>query len=207
MVSVPQIATKTISRGKRTKTYNVIHVLQGMPAGATEPHFRLPTMNELIFKPRVAPRNGADALITTGVGLLQVLVLIGIPGAIALALWRDLRIALVCMFAINTLFLLMSVTKVVITDEGMRFSRLLGGPRLLAWDVIDVVEEASRKELIVRGWLWPIFPPREFTTSLSSLGHYRIAFRGNVVYFPPKDEAGFMAAVKMHLDKRRAAVA
>lgn len=164
-------------------------------------------MNELIFKPRVAPRNGTDVLITTGVGLLQVLVLIGIPGMIVLAVTRDLRIAMLSILAINTLFLFMSVTKVIVSDEGIRLSRVLGGPRLIAWESVKRVEEAPRRELIVRGWLWPIFPPREFTTSLSSLGHYRIEFGDKSVYFPPKDAAGFVAAVQQQLDKRSAAVA
>ncbi|UUZ54303.1 PH domain-containing protein [Massilia sp. H-1] len=164
-------------------------------------------MNELIFKPRVAPRNGTDVLITTGVGLLQVLVLIGIPGMIVLAVTRDLRIAMLSILAINTLFLFMSVTKVIVSDEGIRLSRVLGGPRLIAWESVKRVEEAPRRELIVRGWLWPIFPPREFTTSLSSLGHYRIEFGDKSVYFPPKDAAKFVAAVQQQLDKRSAAVA
>jgi hypothetical protein len=164
-------------------------------------------MNELIFKPRVAPRDGIDALITTGVGVVQVLALIDIPGMIVLALTRDVRITMLSVVAINILFVLMSVTKIIVSDEGIRLSRVLGGPRLIAWETVKRIEEAPRKELIVRGWLWPIFPPREFTTSLSSLGHYRIEFGERFVYFPPKDEAGFVAAVQGQLDKRKAAVA
>ena len=159
-------------------------------------------MTALTFKPRVAPRNAADALITTGVGVLQVLILLGVPGLIVFALTRSAPMALLCVLAINLFFLLMSVSRIVLNDEGIRLVRIFGGPRFIAWDAIERVVEAPRKELIVRGWLWPMFPPREFTTSLSSLGHYRIEFGQRSVYFPPKDEAGFVAAVNARLAQR-----
>ena len=163
-------------------------------------------MQTLTFKPRVAPRNAADALITISVGLLQVLIMLGVPGMIALAVTRSVSGALLCVLALNVVFVLMAVTRLELTDAGIRLVRILGGPRFIAWDAIERVEEAPRSELIVRGWLWPMFPPREFSASLTSLGHYRIAYGGRCVYFGPKDEAGFMAAVKARLAQRAAAV-
>ncbi|HEY0064136.1 MAG TPA: hypothetical protein VGC21_18615 [Telluria sp.] len=152
-------------------------------------------MTEQIFKPRIAPRNLPDLLITASVGLLQVLILIGLPGALAYVLSRNPVVTLVCMTAANVLFALFSVSKVVLVAEGIRFSRALGSPKLIAWDAITGVAEAPRKELIVRGWLWPIFPARELTTTLTSLGHYRIDYGQRSVYFPPRDGAAFVAAI------------
>lgn len=159
-------------------------------------------MQALTFKPRVAPRDASDALITTGCGILQAAILLGIPGLIVLALTHRPLVALLCVLFLNVFFVLMAVSRIDITDEGIRFVRMLGGPRFIAWNAVKQVEVAPRKELIVRGWLWPMFPPREFTTSLTSLGHYRIAFGDRVVYFAPKDEAGFVAAVRQQLDRR-----
>ncbi|SHG73214.1 hypothetical protein [Massilia sp. CF038] len=155
-------------------------------------------MTDQVFKPRVAPRNLADLLVTAGVGLVQVLVLIGLPGALAYAVSGNPFIALLCMTGANVVFALFSVSKVVCRADGLHFSRVLGTPKRIAWDAIVGVAEAPRRELLVRGWLWPIFPPRELTTSLTSIGHVRIDYGSRSVYFPPCDSAAFLAAIAAH---------
>jgi len=152
-------------------------------------------MTELIIKPRIAPRDAADALITAGVGLLQVFLLIGLPGIAAYAFSGKPALALLTMLIVNSGFVLLSVNKLALSADGIRFVRVLGGPKFLPWSQIGAVELVSRKDLIVHGWLWPLIPPRELTTSLTSVGHCRIVFGNKAVYFPPEDAAAFLAAV------------
>lgn len=96
-------------------------------------------------------------------------------------------------------FYLFRVTHLTLNGEGIRFHRILGSPRFLAWHKIRSVAPASRREVVFRGWLWPLFPAREMSSSLTSLGHFRIQWDNGFCYFPPADSQAFQAFVSHHL--------
>lgn len=153
------------------------------------------------FAPRVAPRDLQDTLIAVVIGTFQTAVLFGLPGLAAYLAFGNVEIALAVAIALYLLFVSCCVSELTLSGEGIRLHRLLGGPRLLAWKDIRSVHAATREELLMQGWLWPIVLPREMTPTMTSLGHYRIQFGERWIYFPPKDAAGFEAAVARHLGK------
>lgn len=148
------------------------------------------------FAPRFAPRNLADAVISVAIGLLQIAVLFVLPGVLVYAATGGGSLGLMTGLVLYWVFVLFSVSKVEVGSAGIRFKRLLGGPRFLPWSTITGVAEAPRRELIVHGWLWPLLPPREMSPSCTSLGHYRIGYGERFVYFAPSDAAAFLAAVE-----------
>jgi hypothetical protein len=147
------------------------------------------------FDPRVAPRDAGDAAISLAIGTCQILILFGLPGALVHALIGSTTLTVATVLLLYLAFALYSVTKVELNLEGIRFVRVLGHPRFLPWSEISDVVEASRSELILHGWLWPLVLPREMSPSCTSLGHFRIQFGKRFVYFPPKDPQLFLAAV------------
>jgi hypothetical protein len=81
-------------------------------------------------------------------------------------------------------------------DEGaLELVRVLGSPHRIPWTELESVEEVSRMELVWCGWLWPPFPVREMTPSLTSIGHFRIRWQGRDTYFPPQDAPQFLKVI------------
>lgn len=78
---------------------------------------------------------------------------------------------------------------------GLRLGRH-AGLRVVRWEDVTGIRPASRREVILHGWLFPPVPPREATRCSSSLGHYRIDHRRGYFYFPPADEKQFLGAVE-----------
>lgn len=156
-------------------------------------------MSEEIFKPRVMPRDIPDGLLSLAIGLLQTAVLFVIPGFAFFFLTRDASVGFAAAVIAYFAFPLFSVSKIVVTSRGIRLSRILGSPKLIPWSAIESVELAPRSELVWHGWLWPIFPAKEMTPSLTSLGHYRIQFNGTSIYFPPNDPEAFKASVQSYV--------
>lgn len=148
------------------------------------------------FTPRLAPRDATDAALAIAVGLLQCAVLFLLPVLLVDALfvngwWWGIGTSV----ALYVIFLLHVVKDVKVGSDGIRFTRTLGNPKFLRWSEITEVVEASRSELVIHGWLWPLFLPREMSPSCTTLGHCRIGFGKGFVYFPPSDLEGFMAAI------------
>jgi hypothetical protein len=158
----------------------------------------------MVVKPRFWPRNAEDAAIALAVGLLQVTVLFFFPSiVVAFATWiaagscgLGLVAFAVAFGSLYSIWLAFTVTSLRLDEKGLRFRRLLGSPKILTWDQITSVAPATRQELIVKGWLWPPFPAREMTPSLTSLGHYRVTWRNGFCYYPPADPASFEEALR-----------
>src|SRR5205823_4800031 len=104
--------------------------------------------------------------------LLAFLISQALGGALVLSLWA----ALLAYCIAYGFFLLFMVRRLSVASDGLHFHRVLGSPKFLAWERISSVAVAPRTELILRGWLWPLFPSREITPSLSALQHYRITW-------------------------------
>jgi len=138
-------------------------------------------------------------LASAAVGILQILALLGIPAAIAYVLSKSTLVTSLVLLASYIIFLLFSVRFISLGTDGIKFHRVLGTPKVLPWKLITSIERASRRELIFRGWLWPLFPPREITASLSSLDHFRIDWIGGFCYYPPRDVVEFEQHVSSRL--------
>lgn len=159
-------------------------------------------MTSETFKPRVRPRNLTDAVLALSVAVLQALVLYALPAIIGFSLTRSIDVAFFSAAAAALAVVSFSVKELVADSAGIRLSRLVGSPKFVPWGSITSIQEAPRSELIWRGWLWPLFPSREMTFSLTSIGHYRIQFGSRSVYFPPLEPEAFQATVLRRLGER-----
>jgi hypothetical protein len=156
------------------------------------------------IKPRFWPRDIADVFVAFLIGFLfQVGLILILPSLfvffVVLTTGQGVEISLGCAFAtylsILAVWIAFTVWSLRISDEGMEFTRLLGKPKLLHWNDITDVSEVPRKEVVLKGWLWPMFPCREMTTCLSALRHFRIRWGDNYCYFPPADADDFLKLV------------
>ena len=155
---------------------------------------------------RIKPRFMARGVSDLCIGLffvfpLQVIALCILPGAVAFLFSHSWVATVAAPLIVYLIFIGFTVWHITLTSDGIRFHRLLGTPKFLPWSSILSVEIAPQRELIVKGWLWPLLPAREMTTSLTSLGHYRISWTGGFCYYPPADAEVFYQYVTRHLQK------
>ena len=144
--------------------------------------------SKIVIKPRIMPRSFSDFLITLLIPVpLQLGGLFVVPALATFLIFRSDTLALIVPLAIYFAFLALSVWSITLSKDGIYFRRLLGSPKVLPWGDVVSIEVTPRWELIRKGWLWPLIPAREMTTSLSSLGHYRITWAGGYCYYPPFD--------------------
>jgi len=160
---------------------------------------------DLIMAPRVCPRGLSDFCVCAFLVFpIQLLTLFVLPAAIAFAVTHSTAFALAIVAVVFLVFAAFSVARVSLSSQGMRFHRVLGGPKFLRWEQITSVEIAPQRELVLRGWLWPLFPAREMTACLSSLQHFRIRWDNGFCYYPPADSEVFEQYVTAHLKTRNA---
>jgi hypothetical protein len=171
--------------------------LDALPVDTSGPPSGAPTtvIERRSFAPRILPRDGADLAVALAIAALQTTWLFVLPSFFAGFLTHSSAIGECTFFVLLAVFLSFSVEKITVDQDGLRFHRLFGSPKFLAWERIVEVKEAPRNELIFRGWIWPPFPPREMTACLSSIGHYRITWDDGYCYFPPADAPQFEALV------------
>lgn len=153
------------------------------------------------INPKLSSDNLQDALITVFVAIIQVSVLFGLPGFVVYWLTDNEPVAWLITLSIYLLFLSFSIFSITVGEEGIKFNRLFGLPKLLSWSEITSIEPASPEELILKGWLWPLFPAREMTFCLSSRGHYRITHHGGYCYYPPENPESFMTLINQYKSK------
>lgn len=155
---------------------------------------------EVVLKPHSGPRDLTDVLVGLLVALPTLGVLYGIPAAIVVSVGGSWTLALVAAAlgaALFTLFIspLFTIRGLKISADGLRFDRVLGRPKFLAWSQIHRIRPATRREVVLWGWLLPPFPAREATRSTSSIGHMRIEWGRRYRFFPPNDPRLFEEAV------------
>lgn len=159
-------------------------------------------MNTVAVKPRIWPRDSADALIVLGVGVVAIvggmagygsLELIE-RGLVVAGFSRGDAVLLVAAFCFALVLLLPSwllcrtVRRLELGPDGVRFVRVIGRPRFLRWTEVEEIAAASRSEVLRH-------PLRDQTGSLVSGGQYRLRYRGGVRYFPPARAGEFEALV------------
>lgn len=159
------------------------------------------------IKSRVAPRDVTDVLLFFVVlGPLQVVIVLILPSVIAYLLTDSVIWAIATYMVIYFIACAFVVWSVRLSESGIHFRRLLGSPRFLAWEAVTDIAEAPRREVVIQGWLWPLFPPRETTLCLSALGHFRIRWQNGWCYFAPRDAEAFQRLVDEFRGQRRGCV-
>lgn len=165
-------------------------------------------MNEdqrpLVIRPRILPRDFLDVCLGLPIGVVQTAILFGLPSLLAYILTRSVLVTFAAFCAAYAFSLLFMVRRLTVSTGGLRFHRILGFPKILPWERISSVAPASRRELIIRGWLWPLFPPREITPSLSAIQHFRITWDSGFCYYPPADPHLFEQHVVAKIEKQNA---
>ena len=163
--------------------------------------------------PAIAPVDLLDPLIwLLNVGLV-IVVLVGLPAlAGVVAIWllgsgASLGGVLKYVLLLPTVIWLMSlgfrtVKIATIDDEGLHFHKTSGGSEDWPWETIVAIRPATRWEVAWEGWLRPLLNPRERTSCMSTLGHYRIQGRSDYRFFPPNSAEAFLSAIAEHAPER-----
>lgn len=133
---------------------------------------------------------------------MQVIVLFIAPSFLAAIIFNSFAVSALCYIGLYIIFLLFTVKEIRLTETGIEFGRIFGTPKYLAWGQISSIERASTREVILQGWLWPMFPAREMTPSLTSVGHYRIVYQGGYVYYPPRNAEEFEGLIPPEIKQR-----
>lgn len=155
-----------------------------------------------VIKARFLPRNLGDALRVMIIGAVQVTILMIAPSIVVAALFGSLLVGLLTFIGLYLIFILFTVKEVRLSEAGIEFVRICGVPKNLVWGEVVSVELASAREVILKGWLWPMFPAREMTPSLTSIGHYRIIFDGGYAYYPPRNAEEFERFIPPDIKRR-----
>ena len=87
------------------------------------------------------------------------------------------------------------VKSVSIDEEGLHFRCVSGKSDDWPWHTILSIRAASRWEVAWDGWVRPLLNPRERTSCMSALGHYRIQGETDYCFFPPKNPEAFLEAI------------
>lgn len=158
--------------------------------------------------PAIAPADGLDIAIGMTNVALALAVLLGIPFAVAIVLDNVIRIqSPMLLFGIPLFFpafvwcvsaVSRTVVSVSVDEDGLHFQRRFRSPDDWPWDTINAIRPATRWEVAWHGWIGPLLKPRERTSCMSALGHYRIQGKTDYCFFPPKNAGAFIEAVARH---------
>lgn len=152
----------------------------------------------VVFRPRIVPYDAVDCAVAVAVGTIQFFMLFLAPAMVVYLVTQSLFPACAILAMMYLLILSWLVRSVVVGENGIRFIRLLGKPKFLSWQAITAVEEVRRREVVFFGWLWPIFPAREMTATLTSQHHFKVRWRDGYCYFAPKEYFLFSDLVCRH---------
>lgn len=155
----------------------------------------------IVIRPRIAPRDLVDLLLSITVGHLQPAVLLGLSTVTVFYFSGSLFYALAGYFIMISLVNLFAVSSLTVCAEGLRFKRLLGSPKFLPWERISSIAVASRREFVLHGWLWPLFPQRGVTSSYSTLRQYRVTWDSGYCYYPPATPEEFESLIGPRVGK------
>ncbi len=148
------------------------------------------------IKPRVLPRDATDVFIFLLVCLpFQFLPLFGVPFLAGFFVTASPFAGLCMIVSVYLLILLLTVWSLRVSESGIEFRRIFGAPKVLKWTEVSSIRPASRREVILQGWLWPLFPAREMTACLSARDHVRFEGSFGVCFFPPGDLKEFFRLI------------
>ena len=154
-------------------------------------------MSGVTIKPARGFKDAHDIPIGALCGLVAVAFLATPFVGLSLALhWPFHPTFPVCAAIVLAVVLSHRVRHIELDETGIRFARLVG-TKFVPWERVSKIQPASRRDVVLYGWLLPPFPPREATTALTSLGHYRLEWGDRYCFFPPAeaDTGAFHAAI------------
>ena len=165
--------------------------------------FAIPLYEDLMetFKPFSQKEKFPLSLAPALVALVQFFVLITLPYFALFQFTKSEFVFVVLISTIGLTFLSFSVFSVSVSEEGIRLKRLLGSPKLITWQDFKGISRASPREVIIYGWLWPLFPAREMSLSMNVSGHVRIFYRDKYLFFPPESFEEFQNAIEKYRAK------
>jgi hypothetical protein len=140
----------------------------------------------------------ADVVGILVVGTPQAAILLAGPLVAGYYVYGSLEAAirtylLAACFIILALYALVLVWNLEIDGRGIRFRRLLGSPKFLAWERIASISEVSRWETVET---YAFFPWRVLTWGMTMRHMFRLEWDGGrKFYFPPADVLTFRRAV------------
>ncbi|GAA6140175.1 hypothetical protein NBRC116583_39230 [Arenicella sp. 4NH20-0111] len=144
------------------------------------------------IKPKMAVSNINDFFIFIAIGVIQVAILFLLPSYGIYLLTKSAIAAFAVGIVLYSVFMSFCALSITLSENGIKLNRKFGSPKNISWSNVQGYKEVSPKEVIIFGWLWPIFPPRESTPCMSCYGHFRISYDGGYFYYPPNDKENFI---------------
>jgi hypothetical protein len=154
------------------------------------------------FKPKLTTSGFGDFMAFFAVGAFQAAVMFVLPGYLTYTATGSEVSGWGVGIVLYGIFLLFSVSSVGISESGIHLKRVFGTPKEVPWGRVRGFIEANPREVIVLGWLWPLFPAREMTPCMSCKGHIRIQLDDGYFYYPPKAMSHFIDALEKYGAKR-----
>ena len=152
-----------------------------------------------VVRPSTKPGDGTDFLLCIGVAVLLFGGIFVAPSVLVISLTSNTFAGVATLIGIITIWGLFTVWSLRVDRHGLTFVRALGFPHRLNWGEIESITVADRKETILRGWLWPPFPSREMSLSMSASDHIKIRTKSNRdVFYPASSIQEFERAVRQH---------
>jgi hypothetical protein len=147
-----------------------------------------------------APVDALDILIGMTNVALALAVLIGLPFGIGIGLQIVGSPFSSLLFLIPALLWSIwagsrTVVSVSIDEIGLHFQRHLRSTDDWHWETLTAIRPATRWEVTWYGWIGPLLRPRERTSCMSTIGHYRIQGKTDYCFFPPKNPEAFVEAI------------
>ncbi len=154
-------------------------------------------MEEVKIQPRILPRDTLDFLLFTLILLIGFLIAI-LPSTLVFLLTGNQFLSLLLYGLIVVLILRYSAGYISISEKGIKFHTLLGTPRFVGWKDILEIKKATSKDFIIGGLLTPYTLIRETGKSATIKGYYKIIWKTNYFYFPPRNAKEFENLIAKH---------
>src|SRR5262245_13017503 len=107
-----------------------------------------------IVRPRIMPRDTLDVVLTLVLFPYQLAVIFGPPCAVTWWLTRSVDATFLVYLVAYGCSLTFVVRSLCLDADGIRFRRVFGKPKLIPWNELEKVTVVSRRELVLRGWIW-----------------------------------------------------
>ncbi len=144
------------------------------------------------------PHDLSDFLVTLIIGSFQVIALFVVPGLIIYLLTNNVWAGAITFLISYCTFFMFSIFRIAVTETGIIITRLFGKPKKLNWSQIHGYAEASPKDVVLNGWLWPLFPAQEMTIGLTCKGFVKLQHENGFFYYPPDNKVLFIETIEKY---------
>ena len=147
-------------------------------------------MEEVKIQPRILPRDILDFLLF-GLIIIMGFLIVTLPIALIFLLTGNHFLIFLLYGLIAFLTLRYSAGHISISKKGIKFHTIIGIPRFVGWEDILEIKKATSKDFIIEGLLTPSTLVRETGKSGTIKGYYKIIWKTNYFYFPPRNAEEF----------------